>query len=102
MEEPRQLPVPDQVDVADDAFELARLWVANQALHVTLQSNVWQDPATWGVMLVDLARHVARAYAQLEGRDPQVVLERIQAGFQAEFEKQTSKAAGAPRRRTAI
>jgi hypothetical protein len=36
-------------------------------------------------LLVDLARHVAQAYAQGEGADPAQVLARIREGFDAEW-----------------
>ncbi len=41
--------------------------------------------AELGVCLVDFARHVARAYAQTRGVDPERVLQRIREGFDAEW-----------------
>jgi len=50
-----------------------------------LRPATWKDPAAWGLMLVDLARHVANSYEQNEGRDRQEVLARIKAGFDADW-----------------
>ena len=45
-------------------------------------------------MLVDLARHVAGAYQQTQGRDPAEVMDRIRAGFDAEWNAATDKPEG--------
>jgi len=94
MDPTRELPIPEQALTDEQGFELARVWVANRAQHVSLRTEVWKDPATWGIMLVDLARHVARAYAQIEGRDQHEALDAIRQGMLAEFAKLTSKATG--------
>jgi hypothetical protein len=72
----------------DDAtsFELARLWLAHDGQHVVLRTDVWPDPAAWGIVLADLARHVALAYQGKEGHDLEDVLERVLAGFHTEIE----------------
>ena len=71
------------------SFEIARVWVANNAQHVRLRMDVWPDPAAWGIVLADLARHVALAYQQREDHDADNVLERVLAGFQIELESPT-------------
>lgn len=68
------------------SFEIARLWVANAAQHVVLRTDVWPDPAAWGIVLADLARHVAAAYQRKDGHDLEDVLERVLAGFHAEID----------------
>jgi hypothetical protein len=45
-------------------------------------------------MLVDLAKHVANAYEQQEGRSNSDSLQRIRAGFDAEWSKATDHPAG--------
>lgn len=44
------------------SFEILRAWIVNGGLQVSM-SKVWDEPDAWGVFLVDLARHAARAYA---------------------------------------
>lgn len=82
--------------VAQDAksFELARLWVANDAQHVVLRTDVWPDPAAWGIVLADLARHVALAYQHKDGNDREDALERVLAGFHTELESPTDSPTG--------
>ncbi len=77
-----QLRVPEPARTDPKSFELLRVWVAHQDQHITLRVGVWEDPTDWGVMLADLARHIANAFENAENRDPVKVLERIQAGFE--------------------
>lgn len=72
----------------DDArsFELARLWLANGTPHVALRTGVWPDPAAWGVVLVDMARHVALAYHRSSDVTLGDAFERILVGLRAELE----------------
>jgi hypothetical protein len=67
MSDPVSLPVPAQVSDAAQKMEMARIWVADGKQVVTLSPNAWSDPACWGLMLVDLARHVARAADTISG-----------------------------------
>ena len=81
-----ELAPPPASTVDAKSFEVARLWVANDAQHVVLRTDVWPDPAAWGIVLADLARHVALAYQQRDGHDLEDVLERVLAGFHTELE----------------
>src|SRR3569623_1647628 len=76
------------VAAVEDAmsFEIARVWLANGAQHVRLRADVWPDPAAWGIVLAELARHVALAYHEREDHAIEDVLERVLAGFQSELE----------------
>ena len=64
---PKELKPPPLVHKDPDALELLRCWAAHEELHVTLSWDVWEDPADWGVLLVDLARHIASAFEQERG-----------------------------------
>lgn len=86
---PEELPIPDAVQDDAGAVELARVWAAHKSQHVTLATHVWTDPGNWGVMLVDLARHVARAYEQSAGIPPEESLRRVRQAFDAEWEVPT-------------
>ncbi|HEV2274843.1 MAG TPA: DUF5076 domain-containing protein [Acidobacteriaceae bacterium] len=81
-----QLRVPEPAKTDPKSFELLRVWVAHQDQHISLRVGVWEDPAAWGVMLADLARHIANAFEKMENRDPLKVLEQIRSGFEAEIE----------------
>jgi hypothetical protein len=65
--EKQELPIPELALGDDNARELVRVWAAHGAQHVSLATGLWKDPAAWGIMLVDLARHVAKAYQSAGG-----------------------------------
>jgi hypothetical protein len=89
-----QLPIPDAARKDPKSFEVLRVWVANQSQHVSLRADVWKDPAAWGIMLSDLARHVANSYQQGAGLDRLETLHRINAAFNAEMGSPTDKPSG--------
>lgn len=79
----RALSAPPIATSDREAVEVLRVWaVVDGPTQVTLRTN-WDDPAHWGVLLVDIARHAALAYAR-EGQDPMEALERIQRLWSAE------------------
>ena len=90
----RELPVPHAVTSATQAIEIARIWAADGAQHVSLETGFWKDPGAWGLMLVDLARHVATAYEQTGRGDRTKVLERIRTAFEAEWTFKTDEPRG--------
>ncbi len=77
------------------AFELLRVWVAEQGQHVSLRSGTWEDPFAWGIVLADLARHIVNAEAiHKKDIDKDAFLERILEGFHAEIESPTDEPEG--------
>ena len=91
---PKELNVPLAAIADPNAVELVRVWAADGKQHVTISAEAWEDPATWGIMLVDLARHVANYYADERGMGREEVLARIKALFEAEWQSPTSEATG--------
>lgn len=67
------------------AHEVLRVWAAEGASQECVLQPTWQDSAVWGLLLVDIARHAARAYACAGQQSEQQVLERILLGFKAEW-----------------
>ena len=84
MENIEELAPPNTIHNATRAMEIARIWLVDCGQHVRLSGDLWDDPAAWGMMLVDLAKHVANAYEQ-NGKDKEEVLKRIVDGFNAEI-----------------
>lgn len=84
-----ELPLPDAVANAERSMELARIWLVDGSQVVALSPNLWGEPANWGLMLVDLARHLSKQYAEA-GWNETEVLERIKGAFDAEWSVQTS------------
>ena len=88
------LGIPPVAEASEDSVELLRLWAVRGAgQQIILRHSAWKDPAAWGLALVDIARHVARAHAQ-EGKNEEEVFQRILAGFRAELESSTDTPTG--------
>jgi hypothetical protein len=68
--------------------EVLRAWVTNGGLHVSLKPS-FDQPDVWGVLLVDVARHAARASAADGGVTEADALRRIRALFDAEWKRPT-------------
>ena len=83
-EKVRELAPPPNIQEATRAVEIARIWIVDKKLQVSLSGNMWNDPAAWGLTLVDLARHVSKAYAN-QGRDKTEILNRIREALEAEW-----------------
>src|SRR5262249_53202612 len=84
-----ELPIPPIALADPKARELVRVWAASGKQHVALATGLWDDPAAWGITLVDLARHLARAYEQSTGLASDHVLARIREGMEAEWSVDT-------------
>lgn len=83
-----ELPIPSTVIAAKEKTEMARIWIADGDQIVTLSPRLWDDPGAWGLMLVDIARHVAQAY-QAKGVDSAISLEKIRSAMEAEWANPT-------------
>jgi hypothetical protein len=95
MPHPRELPMPRSLSNEPKAFEIARIWgVAGGGQHVSLSTNVIADPSAWGILLVNMAKHVANAYQQTKGLDANQTLAGIKAAFDAEWASPTDKPVG--------
>ncbi len=89
-----QLDIPEIANKDPNSLEVLRAWVANNGLHVSIRGSVWEDPAAWGVLLADLARHVANMFQQEHNFDPQEVLARVGAALAAELTSPTDQPTG--------
>jgi hypothetical protein len=90
----KSLPIPLAAQEDLNGFELVRVWIASGSQHVSLATNVWQNPSAWGIMLVDLAKHIASAYQKTAGMNFDDTLKRIKDGFDAEWGTATDKPSG--------
>jgi hypothetical protein len=79
-----ELPTPPEAAEAGST-ELLRAWVIGEALQCTLRAGAFEDPATWGVLLADVVRHVAEALAEDEGHDPAETVRLIREAFDADM-----------------
>jgi hypothetical protein len=83
-----ELPVPGAAFGDPSAKEMLRAWSIGGGLQVSLQRN-FEDPAVWGLLLTDIARHAARIYARETDYTEEQALERIKQLFDAEMAKPT-------------
>ena len=89
------LAIPEEAQRDKASFEVMRVWIAEQGQHVSISSGAWEDPFAWGIVLADLARHVAFAHKlQNEGTDEEAFLARLLEGFQAEIDNPTDEPEG--------
>jgi hypothetical protein len=68
--------------------EVLRAAVVDGGLHVSLQ-RAFDEPDIWGVLLADLACHVARIYSAEVGADEEETMARVRAMFDAELDMPT-------------
>jgi hypothetical protein len=90
----RQLPTPPAAYTDKNARELVRVWAAHGEQHVSIATDLWDDPAAWGILLADLAIHVANAYQTNCGKDPAEILKRIRESLNAEWDHPTGQPTG--------
>ena len=89
-----ELLIPPTAEEDPNAVEVARVWVAKGGQHVSLNPFVWPDPEAWGIVLADLAGHLANAYLQEAGLDRQETLRKITDLLVAELRDPTDTARG--------
>jgi hypothetical protein len=77
---------PDAQQLGGD--EILRAFVVDRGLSVSIQ-RAFDEPATWGLLLVDLARHVARIFAAETGVTEAEALRQIREMFEAEWDGPT-------------
>ena len=94
MSQKDQLIIPDAAIKDPKSTEVARVWVAAGGQHVSLRPTAWKDPAAWGIVLADLARHLANAYNQELGYDKADCLRRIKVMLDAELDSPTDNPSG--------
>lgn len=68
--------------------EVLRIWLEGDEPRFSLQP-IFEDPAVWGIVFVDVARLLGEAYGD-NGLDPAATVNRIRESFLAELENPTS------------
>ncbi len=91
----KSLSIPPVAQRDKASFEVLRVWIAEQGQHVSIRSGAWEDPFAWGIVLADLARHIALAHEmQDKSVDKDAFLERLLEGFSAEIDNPTDEPEG--------
>src|SRR4051812_1245332 len=86
-------PIYDALIIPPEALEqggveVLRAAVVDGGLHVSLR-RAFDDPEAWGMLIADVARHVARIYATEKNMSEDETLARIRGIFEAEMDSPT-------------
>src|SRR5260221_14561525 len=84
MNQRRELDPPPIAAVQPKAVEVLRMWAVRDGPQQLTLITHWDDPGAWGLLLVDIARHAAQAYART-GVGRERALARIRDLFDAEW-----------------
>jgi Domain of unknown function (DUF5076) len=83
----KQLAVPPDAQERGGE-EILRAFIVDQGLSVSIQ-RAFDEPSTWGILLVDIARHAARIFASDAGMTEAEALRQIRNMFDAEWSRPT-------------
>jgi hypothetical protein len=72
-----------------NAAEVLRVWAAQDGQLVVALTPSWEEPEAWGLVLADIARHVARAYQKAKGTAQEETLDAVLGLFAAEMANPT-------------
>ena len=93
---PKEQPLPPDVVGRDDAVEVLRAFILDGGLSIAF-TRAFEEPDMWGLLLVDVARHAARAYARESAFSEEEALTRILEMFEAEIARPTDLGDTVPR-----
>ena len=86
--DPQEQPIPPDALGREDAVEVLRAFVIDSGLSISFM-RAFDDPAMWGMLLVDIARHAARVFEKEGVMSEEEALERIREMFEAELANPT-------------
>ena len=91
-----ELVIPPGARSDSNAKELIRAWAAHKGLHCSLSVDNWGDNERlgWGILLTDVAKHVANALHEQKGWDKDETLREIRRVFNAELDSPTAEPEG--------
>ena len=95
----KQCVIPDAALRDEDAVEMIRVWIAEHGLHCTIKIGIYEkheapEQTAWGMILSDVARHVANAMHERYGDNVEGSLAQIRDAFLRELGSSTSDAKG--------
>jgi hypothetical protein len=97
----KSLPIPAPTRRDPKSVEMVRTWIAEGDMFVVLNVGFWEEQGrgiderdAWGMLMADMARHIANAHETEYGRDPRETLNVIREAFEREIMKPTSSHSG--------
>lgn len=89
-----ELIIPPEAQDDPQSFEILRVWSANEAQCVTINSDLNGNSYDFGYMLAQLAYHGANIYSLKENLSIKEALKRILEGFESEIDNPTGDVSG--------
>jgi len=80
-----ELPTPPDAAGDSASVELLRVWVVGETLQCTIQADAFPEAGSWGAVLADVVRHVARARREQEGIAEDETVRRVLAVLDEEM-----------------
>ena len=95
----KPLVIPPAAQRDEKSVQLLSAWAAERGLHCSLNVGKWHESgrdeaAGWGILLSDVARHIANAMQQQYGVAPADTIAGIRRAFDREFAAPTSEVEG--------
>ncbi|HEY5082727.1 MAG TPA: DUF5076 domain-containing protein [Bauldia sp.] len=84
----KEQPIPPDASASESAVEVLRAFVVDGGLSISFV-RAFDDPQMWGMVLVDIARHAARAYEKEGAMSEADALTSIVDMFTAELSRAT-------------
>ena len=92
--------IPEAALRDENAVEMLRVWIAEKRMHCSMRVGMYQktmnipETRAWGVILADVARHLAGALESGYSADKAETIAGIRDNFLRELARPTSKAEG--------
>ena len=98
----RELVKPPEIVGDEKATEMIRVWLAHDALHVSLLLGMWSDAEdskfderdAWGQLLADLTKHIANGMMQSHGWNYDETRNRIRDAFLENYDDKARNVEG--------
>jgi hypothetical protein len=93
-------PIPGAALRDNDAWEPLRVWVAERKLHCSMKVGMYEEngplpeDTAWGIILADVAKHLADALHEEGLRDRDVAIREIFRSFASELGEPTAATSG--------
>lgn len=86
----RELEIPPDAVGTEGAAEVLRAWIVEGGLSISF-IRAFEDPAVWGILLADVARHAARSFEREGLGDAEEVLTAIRTMFATELDQPSDR-----------
>ena len=89
-----QLFIPPDAHADPKSVEMVRAWIVDGGLQISLQTAVWDDVRSWGILLADVCRFIADAHHKKNGLDRVQTIANIRKTFEVELDSPTCPTEG--------